>query len=381
MKIEVKEIVTPKDLSTFVRFPHSLYRGNPYWVPALTFDELNTLRWDKNPAYEYCQGRYWLARREGKIVGRVGAILNRRHIEKWGQKYLRFGWLDFVDDPDVSAALMEAVEAWGRAEGMEAVHGPLGFTDMDREGMLVEGFDELATLATNYNYPYYPQHMERLGYTKDIDWVEYEITVPPEPNETIARIADLALRRNKLHLLTVRRKKDLLPYAYQLFDLLQEAYQDLYGFVPLTEKQVEGYVKQYFGFVTPEFVPIVLDQQEKMVGFGIVMPSLSRALQKARGQLFPFGFLHLLWALKKNDRADLYLVGVKREYQGKGVNAILMDRMHRHFIRMGITKVESNPELENNANVQGQWKYYEKRQHKRRRVFIKHLQEEKPAGV
>lgn len=381
MKIEIEEIVTPKGLNAFIRFPHRLYRGNPYWVPALTFDELNTLRWDKNPAYEYCQARYWLARREGKIVGRVGAILNRRHIEKWGQKYLRFGWLDFVDDPEVSAALMETVEAWGRAAGMEAVHGPLGFTDMDREGMLIEGFDELATLATNYNYPYYPQHMERLGYTKDVDWVEYEITVPPEPNETIARIADLALRRNKLHLLTVRRKKDLLPYAYQLFELLQEAYQDLYGFVPLTEKQVEGYVKQYFGFVTPEFVPVVLDQQEKMVGFGIVMPSLSRALQKARGQLFPFGFLHLLRALKKNDRADLYLVGVKREYQGKGVNAILMDRMHRHFIRMGITKVESNPELENNANVQGQWKYYEKRQHKRRRVFIKHLREEQPADV
>ncbi len=265
--------------------------------------------------------------------------------------------------------------------GLEAVHGPLGFTDMDREGMLVEGFDELATLATNYNYPYYPQHMERLGYVKDVDWIEYELTVPPEPNETIARIADLALRRNKLQLLKVRRKKDLLPYAYQLFDLLQEAYQNLYGFVPLTEKQVQSYVKQYFGFVTPEFVPVVLDQQGKMVGFGIVMPSLSRALQKAGGRLFPFGFIHLLRALKKNDRADLYLVGVKPEYQGKGVNAILMDRMHRHFIKLGVTKVESNPELEHNANVQGQWKYYEKRQHKRRRVFIKHLDRDGQAAA
>ncbi len=379
MAVQLQEVISLKDLKTFIQFPHRLYRGNPYWVPALVFDELNTLRRDKNPAFEYCEARYWLARREGKIVGRVAAIFNRRHVEKWGQKYLRFGWFDFIDDAEVSAALLGAVEDWGRALGMEAVHGPLGFTDMDREGMLIEGFDELATLATHYNYPYYPQHMERLGYAKDVDWVEYELTVPQEPNETIARIADLALRRNKLHLLEVRRKKDLLPYAYQLFDLLQEAYQDLYGFVPLTEKQVQSYVNQYFGFVTPEFVPVVLDQQGKIVGFGIVMPSLSRALQKARGRLFPFGFVHLLRALKKNDRADLYLVGVKREYQGKGVNAILMDRMHRHFIKLGITKVESNPELEMNANVQGQWKYYEKRQHKRRRVFIKHLGQENPA--
>ncbi|MEZ0396909.1 MAG: GNAT family N-acetyltransferase [Anaerolineales bacterium] len=376
MTIQLHEITSLKDLKAFIRFPHHLYRGNPYWVPALTFDELNTLRSDKNPAFEYCEARYWLARRDGKIVGRVGAILNRRHIEKWGQKYLRFGWLDFVDDAEVSAALMGAVEAWAQEKGLETVHGPLGFTDMDREGMLVEGFQELATLATNYNYPYYPQHMERLGYVKDVDWVEYELTVPPEPNETIARIADLALRRNKLQLLKVRHKKDLLPYAYQLFDLLQEAYQGLYGFVPLTEKQVQSYVKQYFGFVTPEFVPVVLDQEGNMVGFGIVMPSLSRALQRAGGKLFPFGFIHLLRALKKNDRADLYLVGVKPEYQGKGVNAILMDRMHRHFIKLGITKVESNPELEHNANVQGQWKYYEKRQHKRRRVYIKHLNQD-----
>lgn len=373
MAVQVKEVLSSKDLKAFIQFPHALYRGHPCWVPALTLDELNTLRRDKNPAFAHCQARYWLAYRDGRIVGRVAAILNRRHIEKWGQKYLRFGWLDFVDDPAVPAALLGAVEAWAGETGMEAVHGPLGFTDMDREGMLVDGFEELATLATSYNHPYYAAHMERLGYGKDVDWVEYEITVPSEPNETIARIANIALRRNKLHILEVRRKKDLLPYAFQLFALLQEAYANLYGFVPLTEEQVEGYIKQYFGFVTPEFVPVVLNEEGKMVGFGIVLPSLSRALQKARGRLFPFGFIHLLRALKKNDRADLYLVGVKSEYQGRGVNAILMDRMHRHFVRLGVTKVESNPELETNANVQGQWKYYEKRQHKRRRVFIKEL--------
>jgi GNAT superfamily N-acetyltransferase len=373
MEIEIKEVTNLKELKAFIHFPHTLYSGNPYWVPSLTFDELNTLRRDKNPAFEYCEARYWLAYRKDQIVGRVAAILNHRHLEKWKQPYLRFGWIDFINDPLVSAALMQTIEVWAKEAGMSAVHGPLGFTDLDREGMLVEGFDELATLITIYNYPYYPIHLEKLGYTKDTDWMEYEISVPPEPNATIARIAGIALQRNKLKLLEVKDKKGLLPYTKELFQLLQEAYQQLYGFVPLTEKQVDTYITQYFGFITPDFVPIVLDQNGKMVAFGIVMPSLSKALQKSRGEMFPFGFIYLLHALKKNDRADLYLVAVKKEYQGKGVNAILMNKIHSTFIKLGVTKVESNPELETNQNVQGQWKYYEKRQHKRRRIFIKHL--------
>lgn len=374
MDIQIKEVTSLKELKSFINFPFELYRGNLYWVPNLVFDDLNTLRRDKNPAFEYCQARYWLAFQQGKIVGRVAAILNHRHVEKWKQPYMRFGWIDFIDDPAVSAALMQTVEAWAKEAGMTAVHGPLGFSDLDREGMLVEGFDELSTLATIYNYPYYPAHLEKLGYTKDTDWMEYEITVSPKPNETIARIADISLRRNKLHLLDVHNKKDLLPYTKELFHVLEEAYQDLYGFVPLTEKQVDAYIKQYFDFVTPDLVPMVLDKDGHMVAFGIVMPSLSRALQKAHGELFPFGFIYLLKALRKNDRADLYLVGVKKEYQGKGVNAILMNKIHRVFAKLGVTKVETNPELETNNNVQGQWKYYEKRQHKRRRVFIKHIE-------
>ena len=371
MNIIVKEVTNLKDLKSFIRFPNKLYRDNQNWVPNLFFDELNTLRRDKNPAFEHCEAKYWLAYREGRIVGRVAAILNRKHMEKWGQRYMRFGWIDFIDDQAVSEALLNTVEAWAKETGMTAVHGPLGFTDLDREGMLVEGFDELSTLATTYNYSYYPVHMQKLGYVKDTDWMEYEMAVPPEPNETIARIADIALRRNKLKLLDVRSKKELLPYARELFELIDDEYKHLYGVVPLTEKQVDAYIKQYFGFVTPDFVPVVLDQNDRMVAFGIVMPSLSRALQKAKGQLFPFGFIHLLKALKKNDRADLYLVAVRSEYQGKGVNAILMNKIQKVFNKLGITKVESNPELETNANVQGQWKYYEKRQHKRRRVFIK----------
>jgi GNAT superfamily N-acetyltransferase len=373
MALNVNEIISNKDLRSFVQFPSILYRGNPYWVPSLFSDEQNTLRLDKNPAFEYCQAKYWLAYEDGKVVGRVAAILNRKHIQKWNQRYLRFGWLDFIDDPTVSSALMGRVEAWARQEGLTAVHGPLGFTDLDKEGMLVEGFTELSTMATMFNYPYYPQHMERLSYGKDIDWVEYEMSVPPEPNETIARIASISLRRNKLKVLELSNKKQLLPLAEELFELFNEEYKHLYGVVPLSDRQVQAYIKQYFGFINPDFVPLVADQSGRLVAFGIVLPSLSKALQRSGGRLFPFGFAHILRALKRNDRADLMLVAVRSEYKGKGVNAILMDRMHRIFNRMGITKVESNPELETNADVQGQWKYYDRRQHKRRRIFIKHL--------
>ena len=295
---------------------------------------------------------------------------------------MRFGWVDFVDDPAVPAALFEKVEAWAREKGLSAVHGPLGFTDLDREGMLVEGFEELGTLATFYNYPYYPVHLERLGYVKDVDWVEYEMAVPPEPNATIARIANLAARRYKLRLLQVRNKKELLrpraekglpSYARELFDVLNDEYQHLYGVIPLTGRQIDYYIKLYFNLLSLPFVPIVVDENDHLVAFGITMPSLSRALQKSGGRLFPFGFIHLLRALRKGDRGDLYLVAVRSEYQGKGVNAILMNEINRVFARRGIVKAESNPELETNQNVQGQWKYYDARQHKRRRCFIKHL--------
>jgi GNAT superfamily N-acetyltransferase len=294
-------------------------------------------------------------------------------IAKWGQKYLRFGWFDFIDNLQVSAALLNAVESWARQLGMQAVHGPLGFTDLDREGMLVDGFDHPATLATLYNHPYYPRHMSAHGYDKDIDWVEYEIQVPPTPDPTISRIAALSLRRYKLHLAEPRTKAELLTYAGGIFELLEEAYAHLYGTVPLSRGQVDSYIKQYFSFIRPEFVPIVLDEHDKLVAFGVVLPSLSSALQKSRGFLFPLGFLHLLKALRTYAQFDLYLVAVSSAYQNKGVNAVLMDRMNQVFSRLGVQTVESNPELETNANVQGQWKYYQRRQHKRRRVFKKNV--------
>ncbi|MBN2414173.1 hypothetical protein JXQ31_21035 [candidate division KSB1 bacterium] len=373
MDVLIKEVVSLKDIKSFVRFPNTLYRGNPNYIPFLFIDEMNTLRRDRNPAFEHCEVKYWLAYKQGQIVGRIAGIINRLYIEKWRQSYARFGWIDFINDADVSEALLREVESWAKARGMTAIHGPLGFTDLDPEGMLVDGFDEPGTLATIYNYPYYRTHLEKLGYQKDIDWIEYEIKVPDEPNETIARIADIALRRNKLKLLHVQNKKDLLPYARELFHILDEAYQHLYGYVPLTEKQVQSYIKQYFGYVSPDFVPVVLDQNNRMVAFGITMPSLSRALQKSKGKLFPFGIFYLMRALKKNDRADLYLVAVRPELRGKGVNAILINQMNYVYNRIGVTKVESNPELETNHHVQDQWKYFEKRQHKRRRCFIRRL--------
>ncbi len=373
MAIIIKEIATLKDLKTFVRFPYNLYHDNPFWVPLLDGDEINTLRQDKNPAFEYCQARYWLAYKDGQVAGRIAGIHNRLHIEKWQQPILRFGYIDFIDDPAVSSALLGAVEAWARELDLPAVHGPLGFTDMDREGMLIEGFNEVSTMATIYNHAYYPVHLERLGYVKDVDWLEYQITFPSEPNAAIARLSEILLRRYELSIPVVKTKKELLGYADEVLQLLKEAYASLYSVTPLTPRQEKAYKQQYFGFLSPEFVPIILDKNGHVVAFGITMPSLSHALQKAQGKLLPFGIIHLMNALNKNDRADLYLVAVKAEYLGKGLNAILIDRIYSVFKQHGITKIESNPELETNLNVRTQWKHFETRQHKRRRVYIKRL--------
>ncbi len=373
MPVQIKEVTNRRDLRRFVDFPNHLYQDSLFYVPALIFDDMNTYRWDKNAAFEHCEARYWLAYRDGKVVGRIGGIINRLHAEKWNQPYMRFTAFDFIDDQEVSRALMDQVEAWARQQHLSAVHGPLGFTDMDREGMLVEGFDEVGTLATYYNHAYYPRHMQAMGYAKDIDWMEFELSVPDKVDPMITRVAETAKRRYNLHLLQAKNKKDLLPYVTKIFALLDVGYAHLYGTVPLTPRQVQAYKEQYFGFIKPEYVPIVVNENDDVVGFGITMPTLSRALQKCRGRLFPFGFIHLLKALRKTDRADLYLVAVKPEYKGRGVNAIMMDHLHRMYVKMGIRKAESNPNLETNAMVMGQWKFFSPRHHKRRRIFIKHL--------
>jgi hypothetical protein len=373
MDIQLKEVTTRKELRTFILYPTKLYKGNPYYVPSLLSDDINTLSRDKNPVFAFARTKYWLAYRDGKIVGRVAAILTPKHEERWGHKYMRFGWLDFIDDPEVLKVLMGAVEGWAREEGMEAVHGPLGFTDLDREGMLVEGFDELATLATYYNYPYYPKYLEAFGYTKDVDWVEYEFEVPDKMDEKIAMASDLIAKRANVHLYKPRSKKELLLYVKPLFAVMQEAYRDLYGVTPLSEEQVQAYIDQYFGFAVKEYVPMVLNEKNELVAFGIAFPSFSKALQASGGRLFPFGWFYFLRALQKNDRADLYLVGVKDESRGKGVNALIMDQVMRALIKNGVKKVESNPNLEDNNDVQAQWRHFQNRQHKRRRCYIKKL--------
>lgn len=373
MVTTIQQVQTKKDLERFVEFPYRLYRNNPYWVPPLRFDEMNTLRKDKNPAFEFCEAEYWLAFRGSEIVGRIAGIINHTFEKIWKHKYARFGWIDFVDDAEVASALLEVAEQWARNKGMEAVHGPLGFTDMDREGMLVEGFEEPGTLATIYNYPYYPHYVEMCGYGKDVDWIEFQVTPPQEVPEKVARIAEIALQRYGMRVLRVKHAKDLLPYAQKIFELINASYRSLYGFVPLTQAQIDMYVKQYFGFIKPEYVPIVLDSKDNVAAFGITMPSLTSALQKSKGRLFPFGFLHLLKAMRHNDTVDLYLTAVRPDLQDKGINAILMNEMNILYAQQRIARVETNPELETNTKVQAQWKFYESRQHKRRRCYIKPL--------
>jgi GNAT superfamily N-acetyltransferase len=371
--VEIREVKTFRDLKKFVDYPHRIYAGNPYWIPPLRMDELNTLRRDKNPAFEFCKARYWLAYKDGCPAGRIAGIINHRYEEKWGQKYARFGWIDFIDDEEVSRALLETVEAWAKEQGMTGVHGPLGFCDLDREGMLVEGFEELGTMITIYNYPYYPEHLEKLGYRKDADWVEFLLKTPEKIPETVERVNQLLLKRGRMKIVKAKKARDLRPYARSAFELVNQAYDALYGVVTLSDRQIEAVTKQYFSFINPDYAVAVLDEHDKMAAFGVAIPSLSKALQRGKGRLFPFGFIHLLRALRKNDRLDLYLIAVRPDLQNKGVNALLMTEITRSAMRNGIKTAESNPELEVNAKVQAQWKHYEGRQHKRRRVFLKDL--------
>lgn len=373
MAVEVKEVLSKSELKKFIKFPYKHYAGSNYWVPPLLMDEVKNLNKDKNPAFDFCEANYWLAYKDEKIAGRIAGIINKRYNEKVGKKIARFGYVEFIDDEEVSSALWETVEAWAKERGAEAIHGPLGFTDMDPEGMLIEGFAELPTIATIYNYPYYPLHIEKYGYKKDIDWLEFELVPPKNIPEKVERIARAVFERYHLKMLEVKKAKDLLPYAHEIFHVLNKAYENIYGFVPLSEKQIDLYVKQYFGFIRPGFVPVVLNEKGEVVAFGITMPSLSKAFQKAKGRLFPFGFIHILKALKKNDRVDLYLTGVRPDYQDKGVNALMMYEINKIYIANNISKAESNPELETNAKVHAQWRHYEGRQHKRRRCYIKEL--------
>lgn len=378
MGIIIKEVSNVRELKKFVSFQYKLYKDNKYWVPPLRSDEMNSLRKDKNPAYDFCDAACWLAYKDGEIAGRIAGIVNKKYNEVWNAKTARFGWFDFIDDFEVSSALLNTVEIWAAEKGMKLMNGPLGFTDMDAEGTLVMGFEEVSTFGSLYNYPYYPVHIEKYGYVKDADWIEYEVDISNEIHEKIARIADIALKRNNLKLLKVKKAKEFLPYSQQIFEVLNAAYGKLFGFVALSQKQIDLYIKQYFGFILPEYVPVVLDADDKVIAFGITMPSLSKAFQQNKGRLFPFGFISVLKAMKHNDRADLYLTAVKPEYQDKGINAILIHEINKVYIKNGVKKVETNRELEENEKIQAQWKFFEKRLHKRRRCYKKEIS---PAGT
>lgn len=374
--LQVLEIQpTKKKLREFAQFQIDLYDGNPYYVPNLISDDIKTLSPSINPAFEFCEAVSYMAYRNGKPVGRITGIINRQVNKSTGEQAVRFSFFDFVDDPEVSAALLEEVENWGRRKGMKKIIGPLSFTDMDREGMLVEGFEELSTMATNYNYPYYAEHMERHGYKKESDWVEFLLEVPDKVPERYMRIADIAKQKFNLRVLKyTSRKRVKREYGHALFHLINDAYKDLYEYSQLSERQIEYYIDQYLDLLNLDLLSLIVDNKGKLIGVGIALPSMSRALQKSKGKMFPVGWYHLLKGLKgKNDRVDLLLVAVHPNYQNKGINALLFQDLLPYFIANGYKYAETNPEMETNAKVQSQWGYFNPRQHRRRRSFSKKL--------
>lgn len=379
--IEIRKVETKRDLRTFVDFHYDLYKGDKYDVPTLFFDDMNTLNLKKNAAGEFCEGEYYLAYKDGKLAGRVAAIINHRANERWQKRDVRFGWIDFIDDREVSEALLKAVEDYGRAKGMTAMVGPLGFTDMDPEGMLTDGFDQLGTMATIYNYPYYPQHIESLpGFSVDNKYVEYKLYVPEKVPDKYAKIAEMIQKRYHLRVKKIKRNEIYGENGYgkKIFDLINLTYKDLYGFSQLTEKQINQYIKMYLGFIPLDFVTVIEDTSadNKLVGFGITMPSLAHALQRCRrGRLLPFGWWHLLRAIKfrKTNIVDLLLIGVDPDYRAKGANALLFSDFIPRFINYKMEWAETQVEMETNEKVQSQWGIFEGSVHKRRKCYRKAL--------
>ena len=379
--IEIKKVESRSDLRKFIDFHNDLYKGSPYDVPNLYFDEMNTFRKDKNAAFEFCEAEYFLAYRDGKVVGRVAAIINHSANKKWERESVRFGWIDFIDDIEVSKALLNAVEDYGRSKGMKEIVGPLGFTDMDPEGMLMYGYDQLGTQATAYNYPYYIEHMDRMGgWEKDNDYVEYKLYVPDEMPEKYAKIAQMIQKRYNLQIKKLKRNEIYGPTGYgkKIFDVINDTFKDLYGYSKLTDRQIEQYVKMYLPMADLDLITLIEDwntPDHKVIGVGISIPSLAHALQKCGGKLFPLGWWYILRALKfhKTDVVDLLLVGVLPEYRAKGANALLFYDLIPHYQRLGFKWGETHVEMETNMKVQGQWQYLNREIHKRRRCYKKDI--------
>lgn len=373
MSLTIREVRTSKDLDRFIKFNYKLYDGHPYAVPELYMDLKATFSPKKNAALEFCDFQLFLAERDGKIVGRVAAIINHNANNTWQTKNVRFGWIDFIDDIEVSKLLLDTVAQWGRERGMTNMQGPMGFTDFDREGMLIDGFDRIGTMSTHYNYPYYPRHMEHYGMVKEIDWAERKVAAPREIPDKFARVAEIAAKRSSLRVVKMKNMKEVHQKGYgkMIFDLINESYSPLFGYSRLNDKQIEQLVNTYLPLIDMRMQCLVMNDQDELVGVGLSMPSIVRALQKSRGQMFPFGWWHLLKSLKwkHEDGVELLLVAVRPDYQGKGVNALIFSDLIPVYANMGFTWAETNPQLEDNYQSAAQWEYLNPEIVKRRRCY------------
>lgn len=375
-EIQIVEVTSKSKLRKFVDFPNQLYKDVPQFIPAFYGDDLSDWNPKKNPAFQYCEARAFLAYRDSQIVGRIGAILSHAANTKWHTKRMRFSQVDFIDDPEVSEKLFATVENWAREKGCTEVHGPLGFCDLDREGMLVEGFDQQGLFITYYNHPYYIKHLERLGYVKDTDWQEFLIQVPQKEDpvyQKIGRLSKLVAQRGHFHKAVIASNSGFKPYIKKVFQLVNQAYADLYGVVTLIPAQIDKYADKFVPLVNPDYCCIVLDEKEELAGFGVCCPSPDKAIKKSRGRLFPFGWLGILNALKKSPYVDLLLIAVRPELKGSGVNAIILDHIMNSCIRNGIKYAETGPQLETNFGINSMWKSFHPKQHKKRRCFVKSL--------
>lgn len=375
-EIQIIRATSKKERKLFAEYGNRLYAQCPYAVPELAFDILDTFDSKKNAAYEFCEAQLFLAVRGSEIVGRVAAIINHRANEIWDVKNVRFGYLDFIDDASVADALLHAVEEWGRERGMTSCQGPMGFTDFDKEGMLIEGFDRLGSITTYYNHPYYPEHMERMGYEKEIDWVQLRVAVPAQTPDRFLRVGELVQKRFGLTFRKLTRKLiEKEDYGRKIFHLLNEAYSPLFGYSKLSDKQIDSFVKTYLNLVNLRFVTIIHDPDGQLVGVGVTMGSLSRAMQKAKGRLLPFGWYHIIKAMryKFDDTVEMLLIAVKPEYQGKGVNALLFCDLIPTYNEAGFKWAETAPQLENNMKELNQWDVLNPEYTKRRRCYRKKL--------
>lgn len=375
-QIIIREADTRDLIRKFVDYPNKLYRDVPQFVPAFYGDDLADWDRNKNPAFSYCEAKAFLAYRNGEIVGRIGAILSHRANELWNTSRMRFSQVDFIDDYEVSSALFKTVEDWAREKGCNEVHGPLGFCDLDREGMLIEGFDVRSMFITYYNHPYYIEHLTRLGYIKDVDWIEYKLPCPTREDhyyKLIHRLAERALKNGSYHKVKVTSHRQYKPYIKKVFELVNEAYSPLYGVVDLNEEQINKYADKFVPLINPDYCALIVDDNDDLMAFGVCAPSVATAMQKSHGRLFPTGWIGVLKSLRKNNAVDLLLMAVRPELQGTGLNTVIIDHIMESCIRNGIEYAETGPQLELNTKMVNQWKALELEPFKRRRCFIKHL--------